>query len=165
MSAGRISIRPPDDDAGDAVLLGNAALYGATGGQLFAAGSAGERFAVRNSGAVAVVEGAGAHLCEYMTGGLVVVLGEVGRNVGAGMSGGELVVLDPNETLERRLGGAHVLATPDLAGLHALLEKHVRETGSRRATELLETWTRTAAAFRLIAPQGAGEAVRAASPA
>jgi glutamate synthase domain-containing protein 2/glutamate synthase domain-containing protein 1/glutamate synthase domain-containing protein 3 len=165
MSAGRISIRPPDDDAGDPVLLGNAALYGATGGQLFAAGSAGERFAVRNSGAVAVVEGAGAHLCEYMTGGLVVVLGDVGRNVGAGMSGGELIVFDANETLERRLGGAHVLTTPDLAGLYALLDKHVRETGSRRATELLETWTRTAAAFRLIAPQGAGEAVRAASPA
>jgi glutamate synthase (NADPH/NADH) large chain len=120
---------------------------------------------VRNSGATAVVEGAGSHLCEYMTGGLVVVLGEVGRNVGAGMSGGELVVFDANGTLERRLGGAHVLATPDLAELHALLEKHVRETGSRRATELLETWTRTAAAFRLIAPQGAGEAVRAASPA
>jgi glutamate synthase (ferredoxin) len=165
MSAGRISIRPPDDDAGNPVLLGNAALYGATGGQLFAAASAGERFAVRNSGATAVVEGAGAHLCEYMTGGLVVVLGEVGRNVGAGMSGGELVVLDLNETLERRLDGVHAIQTPDLVQLHELIQKHVRETDSARAKELLDTWTRTAAAFRLIAPQAAGEAVRAASPA
>jgi glutamate synthase (NADPH/NADH) large chain len=100
-----------------------------------------------------------------MTGGLVVVLGEVGRNVGAGMSGGELVVFDPDETLERRLGGAHVVGAPDLALLHELLERHVRETDSSRAKVLLDTWTRTAAAFRLIAPQGAGEAVRAASPA
>ena len=99
-----------------------------------------------------------------MTGGLVVVLGEVGRNVGAGMSGGELVVLDRDETLERRLGAEHPLDAPDIARLHELIEKHVRETGSRRAAEILETWARTALAFRLIAPQGAGEAVREPPP-
>nr|MDQ4030147.1 glutamate synthase large subunit [Actinomycetota bacterium] len=88
MSGGRITIRPPADDAGDPVLIGNTALYGATGGELFCAGGAGERFAVRNSGAVAVIEGTGDHACEYMTAGTVVVLGETGRNLGAGMSGG-----------------------------------------------------------------------------
>ena len=84
------------------VIMGNTVLYGATGGRLFAAGVAGERFAVRNSGAVAVVEGAGEHCCEYMTGGTVVVLGETGRNFGAGMTGGDAYVYDINDTLERR---------------------------------------------------------------
>ena len=96
MGGGRIVIRPPADDAGDPVLLGNTVLYGATGGELFCAGRAGERFAVRNSGATAVVEGVGEHACEYMTSGTVVVLGGFGRNVGAGMSGGELYVHDPD---------------------------------------------------------------------
>src|SRR5207247_4329060 len=95
MSGGRIAIRPPENDAGDPVLVGNTCLYGATGGELYCAGRAGERFAVRNSGAVAVVEGAGDHACEYMTNGTVVVLGETGRNLGAGMSGGQAYVYDP----------------------------------------------------------------------
>jgi arsenate reductase-like glutaredoxin family protein len=86
---------PPEDDAGDPVLVGNTVLYGATAGELFVAGRAGERFAVRNSGATAVVEGTGDHACEYMTGGTVVVLGPTGHNVGAGMSGGECFVHDP----------------------------------------------------------------------
>ena len=94
MSGGRIVVRAPAGDAGDPVLVGNTVLYGATGGELYVAGRAGERFAVRNSGASAVVEGVGDHACEYMTGGTVVVLGEVGRNAGAGMSGGELYVFD-----------------------------------------------------------------------
>ena len=87
MAGGRIVVRPPAGDGGDPVLIGNAALYGATGGELLCAGAAGERFAVRNSGAVAVVEGVGAHACEYMTNGTVVILGETGRNLAAGMSG------------------------------------------------------------------------------
>src|SRR5918911_5208312 len=99
MSGGRIVVRAPDSDAGDPVLVGNTALYGATGGELYCAGRAGERFAVRNSGAVAVVEGVGDHACEYMTNGTVVVLGGFGRNVGAGMSGGELYVHDPEGVL------------------------------------------------------------------
>ncbi|HYH48098.1 MAG TPA: glutamate synthase-related protein, partial [Acidimicrobiia bacterium] len=96
MGGGRIVIRPPADDAGNATLAGNTLLYGATGGQLFVAGRVGERFAVRNSGAVAVVEGTGDHCCEYMTGGTVVALGPVGHNFGAGMTGGEAYVHDPD---------------------------------------------------------------------
>ena len=91
---GSSSFRPPDD-AGDPVLLGNTVLYGATGGELYCAGQAGERFAVRLSGATAVVEGTGGNPCEYMTAGTVVVLGDVGRNLGAGMTGGEVYVFDP----------------------------------------------------------------------
>ena len=106
MSGGRIVIRPSADDAGDPVLVGNTALYGATGGALFCAGRAGERFAVRNSGAVAVVEGAGDHACEYMTDGTVVSSDETGRNVGAGMTGGELYVYDPARPPPLRLNAA-----------------------------------------------------------
>src|SRR5680860_1640745 len=98
MAGGRIVIRPPQGDAGHPCLAGNTALYGATGGQLYIAGHAGERFAVRNSGAVAVVEGTGDHACEYMTAGAVVILGPTGINLGAGMSGGEVYVLDPEHT-------------------------------------------------------------------
>ena len=111
MAGGRIAVRPPADDDGDPVLVGNAALYGATGGELFCAGRAGERFAVRNSGAVAVVEGLGAHGCEYMTAGRVVVLGEIGRNLAAGMSGGELFVHDPAGVVAARLNHELVAAT------------------------------------------------------
>ena len=99
MSGGRIVVSPPRGDAGEPVLLGNTVLYGATGGELFCAGAAGERFAVRNSGATAVVEGVGDHGCEYMTRGTVVVLGPHGRNLGAGMTGGEAFLLDPDESL------------------------------------------------------------------
>src|SRR6202043_3963179 len=97
MTGGQIVIAPPSDApyaSEENTILGNTILYGATGGQLFAAGRAGERFAVRNSGAVAVVEGVGAHACEYMTGGMVVVLGETGPNFAAGMSAGVAYVLD-----------------------------------------------------------------------
>jgi glutamate synthase domain-containing protein 3 len=103
MGGGRIVIRPPADDAGAPVLIGNTALYGATRGELFCAGRAGERFAVRNSGATAVVEGVGDHGGEYMTGGSVIVLGPVGRNLGAGMTGGELFLHDPGQ--RRPAGG------------------------------------------------------------
>src|SRR5712691_12256788 len=105
MSGGRIAITAPPSTAGHPHLVGNTVLYGATGGELFCAGSAGERFAVRNSGAVAVVEGTGEHPCEYMTAGTVVVLGAVGRNLGAGMTGGEAYVYDADGVLEARLNG------------------------------------------------------------
>ena len=147
MSGGRIVISPPPDDAGEPCLVGNAALYGATGGQLFCAGSAGERFAVRNSGAVAVVEGVGDHGCEYMTAGTVVVLGDVGLNFAAGMTGGEAYVLDRDGTLDGRLGDSPVLAQdPDareLTELRDLVERHHRHTESARAAELLDAGTRT----------------------
>ncbi len=144
MSGGRIVISPPDDDVGDAHLAGNAVLYGATGGELFVAGRVGERFAVRNSGAVAVVEGMGEHGCEYMTGGLVVVLGPFGMNLGAGMTGGAIYVRDPDGALPAMLNPQLVWITrpvPEerdevrrLVGLHASL------TGSERAARILEMW-------------------------
>ncbi|HUG63684.1 MAG TPA: glutamate synthase large subunit [Gaiellaceae bacterium] len=157
MSGGRIVISPPPDDAGDPCLVGNAVLYGATGGSVFCAGSAGERFAVRNSGAVAVVEGVGDHGCEYMTAGTVVVLGAVGLNFGAGMTGGEAYVLDREGALDERLGVGLVLAhDPDsgqLAALRELVEQHHRHTGSPRAAELLERWDKDARSFRRVATE------------
>jgi len=157
MSGGRIAIRPPEGDAGDPCLIGNTALYGATGGELYCAGSAGERFAVRNSGAVAVVEGTGEHPCEYMTAGTVVVLGEPGPNLGAGMTGGEVFVYDPDGLLERRLNhelvGSHRLRPEDLIVLHELIERHLRYTGSARAADLLDAWTTASEGFARVVPR------------
>ncbi len=157
MSGGRIVVRPPAGDVGNPVLVGNTVLYGATGGELYVAGRAGERFAVRNSGASAVVEGVGDHACEYMTGGTVVVLGEVGRNAGAGMSGGELYVFDA-ERLERRSNEDVVLraATVDeLRGVRELVERHERSTRSPRAADVLARWNELAARFVRVAPRTA----------
>jgi glutamate synthase (ferredoxin) len=154
MSGGRIVVVPPPDDLGESVLLGNAVLYGATGGELFCSGRAGERFAVRNSGATAVIEGAGDHTCEYMTGGTVVVLGELGLNVGAGMSGGELYVLDPAGRLPLRLNTELVVAERGAGEeLRDLLERHVRHTGSDRAADLLQRWDPTKELFWRVAPR------------
>jgi glutamate synthase (ferredoxin) len=170
MSGGRIVVLPPPNNTGDAVLLGNAVLYGATGGELFAAGRAGERFAVRNSGATSVVEGAGDHCCEYMTGGTVVVLGDVGLNVGAGMTGGELYVCDVAGRLPLRLNGQLVVAergAPE--SVRALIEHHLRHTGSPRAADLLERWDEVASSFWRIVPRtepaAVAEAVEAAGAA
>jgi glutamate synthase (ferredoxin) len=157
MSGGRIAIRPPAGDEGTPVLIGNTALYGATGGELFCAGSAGERFAVRNSGAVAVVEGVGDHACEYMTNGTVVVLGRFGRNLGAGMTGGRAFVHDREQLLPLRLNAQLVSAeTLDDAAaleLRGLVERHLRHTGSARASELLAAWERERGAFWLVQPR------------
>jgi glutamate synthase domain-containing protein 2/glutamate synthase domain-containing protein 1/glutamate synthase domain-containing protein 3 len=156
MGGGRIVITPPPDDAGDPVLAGNTCLYGATGGEVFVAGSVGERFAVRNSGAVAVVEGSGDHCCEYMTGGTVVVLGPVGHNLGAGMTGGQAFVWDPANDLLPRLNAALVEAVrplpEDLEELRWLVERHAELTGSERATALLKDWERTADAIWHVVP-------------
>ncbi|MBW3534663.1 MAG: glutamate synthase large subunit [Gemmatimonadetes bacterium] len=133
------------------VIAGNTLLYGATGGRLFAAGTVGERFAVRNSGATAVVEGAGDHACEYMTGGRVVILGPVGGNVGAGMTGGVAWVLDEEGLLPVRANGDWVALAPptDRSLRHArrLVEAHVRLTGSWRGGDVLERWERLAPAW------------------
>jgi glutamate synthase domain-containing protein 2/glutamate synthase domain-containing protein 1/glutamate synthase domain-containing protein 3 len=157
MSGGRIVIRPPANDAGEPVLLGNTVLYGATGGELFCAGRAGERFAVRNSGAVAVVEGAGDHACEYMTNGTVVLLGEHGHNLGAGMTGGQVYVYDPEGLLAGRVNGqlvvAHLPEPAALVELRALVERHVRYTDSLLGHELLERWDEAAAGVRRVAPK------------
>jgi glutamate synthase domain-containing protein 2/glutamate synthase domain-containing protein 1/glutamate synthase domain-containing protein 3 len=156
MGGGRVVVRPPADDAGDSVLVGNTVLYGATGGELFVAGRAGERFAVRNSGATAVVEGTGDHACEYMTGGTVVVLGPTGRNLGAGMSGGVAFVHDADTSLPARVNPAMVrverLRPADEPGLRALVERHAALTGSARATALLAAWDVEVAQFWTVAP-------------
>jgi glutamate synthase domain-containing protein 3 len=156
MGGGRIIIRPPADDAGDPVLAGNTLLYGATGGQLFVAGRVGERFGVRNSGAVAVVEGTGDHCCEYMTGGSVVVLGPVGYNFGAGMTGGEAYVYDPEGLLGGRLNTQLVEARrpnqAQSAELRFLVERHREYTGSVLAGALLADWDATVRSFWWVAP-------------
>jgi glutamate synthase domain-containing protein 2/glutamate synthase domain-containing protein 1/glutamate synthase domain-containing protein 3 len=166
MGGGRIAIVPPPGDAGDPVLVGNAVLYGATGGELFCAGQAGERFAVRNSGAVAVVEGVGDHACEYMTGGTVVILAGHGLNLGAGMSGGVAYVHDRARRLPLSLNDQLVEAER-LQGLgpeelRALLERHVRYTGSRRAADLLARWETEAGWFWRVAPREDAAAVQSA---
>jgi glutamate synthase (ferredoxin) len=163
MSGGRIVISPPPGDAGDPCLIGNTALYGATGGAFFCAGSAGERFAIRNSGAVAVVEGVGDHACEYMTAGTVVVLGEVGLNLGAGMTGGHAYVLGDADALAVSLNADLVVArAPDavqLEEVRSLLERHLRHTGSERAAAILERWEEEAPRFTRIAARTEVEAV------
>ena len=139
------------------VILGNTALYGATSGRLFAAGGAGDRFAVRNSGADAVVEGVGDHCCEYMTGGVVVVLGPVGRNFGAGMSNGVAYVLDESGVFSSRCNLELVEITvptrEDARQLAALLRRHRQETGSLRALAVLRHWPHYRELFRKVAPR------------
>lgn len=160
MSGGELIIRPPVGSilASDrSVILGNTALYGATGGGLFAAGQAGERLAVRNSGAVAVVEGCGDHGAEYMTGGAVVVLGSIGRNFGAGMSGGVAYLLDPDGLAAERVNPVMVamseLGDGDLALARGLIAHHLRLTGSEVAAALLADWTSAATRLRRVAPK------------
>ncbi len=155
MGGGRIVIRPPEDDGGDPVLAGNTVLYGATGGELYCAGRAGERFAVRNSGAVAVVEGIGDHGCEYMTNGTVVVLGPIGRNFGAGMSGGEAFVYDPAGELPLRLNDDLVVLERVSADgeLRRLVERHARYAGSELAAALLAGWDETVGDFWHVRPR------------
>jgi len=157
MSGGRIVIAPPPDAAPDPCLVGNTVLYGATGGAFFCAGRAGERFAVRNSGAVAVVEGAGDHACEYMTNGVVVVLGDVGRNFAAGMTGGRAYVLDPAGRLDVRLNTDLVepaeMDTAAAVELRGLVERHYRYTRSERAKRVLEDWGAALPSFALVVPK------------
>jgi glutamate synthase (ferredoxin) len=165
LSGGEIAIRAcglAKNDSGHHVILGNVALYGATSGSLFAAGRAGERFAVRNSGATAVVEGVGDHGCEYMTGGTVIVLGPAGMNFGAGMTGGLAWVLDGNgqfigrhryhpEFLDAVAFGEADEASQ--AALKALIEQHAAESGSSLAKQMLADWPARAAAFVRLTPR------------
>ena len=161
LCGGTVSIAPPrDTPLGDQVLVGNAALYGATGGRLFVAGRAGERFAVRNSGATAVVEGVGDHGCEYMTNGIVVVLGATGLNFAAGMTGGVVFAYDPERVLDARLNTELVtmggLSVEDEARVSQLLIDHRAATGSALATRLLDSWPGTVMAFCRVTPKAAG---------
>src|SRR5213083_980552 len=164
LSGGEIVIRPFRDAlyAGathEHVILGNTALYGATAGMLFAAGRAGDRFAVRNAGAVAVIEGAGHHCCEYMTAGVVLVLGAVGRNFGAGMSNGVAYVLDETETFSARCNFDMVrvepLAEADERTVLELVHQHLAKTGSPRAREVLGAWDRYRLVVRKVVPHAA----------
>jgi glutamate synthase domain-containing protein 2/glutamate synthase domain-containing protein 3 len=160
MGGGEVVVRPPEDaryKGHENVIIGNTCMYGATGGTLFAAGRAGERFAVRNSGGRAVVEGVGDHGCEYMTEGVVVILGETGRNFGAGMSNGVAYVFDekrefPKKVNEELVGLEQVTRAADADLLHALIERHAELTGSARAGTILARWDHYLPYFWKVAP-------------
>jgi len=156
MAGGRVVIKPPENDAGDPYLVGNTVLYGATGGQLYVAGRAGERFGVRNSGAVAVVEGTGDHACEYMTAGAVVILGPTGRNLGAGMSGGEAYVYDPDDELATNLNPQLVAGYEPTEGqlesLKRVIARHAEATESPIGRRILDDWAEEALNFKRVAP-------------
>ncbi|MFQ5692867.1 MAG: glutamate synthase large subunit, partial [Nitrospinota bacterium] len=160
MGGGLISIRPPENarfPSHESSIVGNAVLYGATGGELFVAGRAGERFAVRNSGAHAVVEGVGDHGCEYMTGGRVVIIGPTGRNFAAGMSGGLAYVLDaeghfPDRLNPELVGLDHLSGPRDEEFLKAIIGRHRELTGSRHAAEILTRWDHYRRIFWKVVP-------------
>ncbi len=162
LSGGRLVLRPDEAArfaAEEHIIAGNAALYGATAGELFCRGQVGERFAVRNSGATAVAEGVGDHGCEYMTGGVVLVLGETGRNFAAGMSGGTAYVwrLD-RRRLNRELAAQDLVELAPLnveqqVSVHSLLERHAAETGSPVASSLLDRWPQAAGEFTAVVPR------------
>jgi glutamate synthase (ferredoxin) len=161
MAGGEIVVRPAPGAryaTHENTIIGNTVLYGATGGTLFAAGRAGERFAVRNSGAVAVVEGLGDHGCEYMTGGVVLVLGATGRNFAAGMTGGLAYVLDEDGSFPVRCNAELVelgrLEFEDEGNIRLLLQRHHELAGSPRAADLLERWSTVRDQFVRVAPRG-----------
>jgi glutamate synthase domain-containing protein 2/glutamate synthase domain-containing protein 1/glutamate synthase domain-containing protein 3 len=172
MGGGEILIRPPDEASfewAENAIIGNTVMYGATGGYLFAAGRAGERFCVRNSGGVAVVEGVGDHGCEYLTAGTVVILGDVGRNFAAGMTGGEAFVLDAKGNFLRNcnhelVGLEQVCARDDAQTLRALIERHYELTGSPRAREVLSYWSECLPRFWRVITEGARLAVELSNP-
>ncbi|WP_391480678.1 glutamate synthase large subunit [Nereida sp. NH-UV-3] len=148
LSGGTIVVRPPMASplkADQNTIIGNTVLYGATDGYLFAAGRAGERFGVRNSGAKVVIEGCGACGCEYMTGGVAVILGNIGANFGAGMTGGMAYIYDPEQTAQSMMNMETLVTCPVTmehweAQLKGLIERHLEETGSRKAAEILQNW-------------------------
>jgi glutamate synthase (ferredoxin) len=159
LSGGRVVVYPPRTArfvAEDNIIVGNVSLYGATGGEVYLRGQAGERFCVRNSGATAVVEGVGDHGCEYMTGGVVAVLGRAGRNFAAGMSGGTAFVLDADGTFATRCNMGMVEIDPmtdaDRRRLRDLVERHRALTGSTVAERLLADWDRALGLFKMVMP-------------
>jgi glutamate synthase (ferredoxin) len=160
LSGGKLAVFAPKEAAYEPhenIIVGNVALYGATSGEAYIAGIAGERFAVRNSGATAVVEGVGEHGCEYMTGGRVAVLGPTGKNFAAGMSGGVAYVLDEHNCLYRNLNKELVLMEKvenkfDQEELKEMLEKHVAHTGSKKAAAILENFGEYLPKFKKIIP-------------
>ncbi len=159
LSGGKIAVyRSSDADLSCNVIAGNTLLYGATAGELYVAGAVGERFCVRNSGAIAVAEGVGDHCCEYMTGGRVVVLGSCGRNFAAGMSAGIAYVLNDSGDFDRHCNmdmvELELLSVRDKDELRTILENHVRYTGSKKAKELLDNWSENCSRFLKVMPIG-----------
>jgi glutamate synthase (NADPH/NADH) large chain len=169
LSGGRITLRPAPDApfaAEEQIIAGNVILYGATSGEVFVRGVAGERFCVRNSGATAVVEGVGDHACEYMTGGRTVILGSTGRNVAAGMSGGVAYVLDlVAERVNAEMVDIDPLGDTDRAELFDLVTRHAAETGSAVAEGLLARWPAALARFSKIMPRDYKRALAAVETA
>ncbi len=169
MGGGEVVIRPPRGSgfaSHENVIIGNAVLYGATAGRLFAAGRAGERFSVRNSGATAVVEGVGDHGCEYMTGGVAVILGETGRNFGAGMTNGLAFVYDPDSKFENRYNPElvsieRIIEPEDSRLLYDLISAHAEKTGSVRAREVLAAWSDGVLSFWKVQPRSKPKTVAA----
>jgi glutamate synthase (NADPH/NADH) large chain/glutamate synthase (ferredoxin) len=160
MGGGEIVVKPPTDRkyvAHENSIVGNTCLYGATGGEFFAAGRAGERFCVRNSGVTAVIEGVGDHGSEYMTGGVLLVLGSTGKNFGAGMTGGVAYVLDLDDSFSLNLNPELVTlerleAESDIVTVKKLVYKHLERTESDRAKEILGDWHRYESRFWKIRP-------------
>ncbi len=160
LSGGKIIIKKPikaNFKAAENIIVGNVCFYGATKGEAYINGVAGERFCVRNSGIIAVVEGVGDHGCEYMTGGKVVILGNTGRNFAAGMSGGIAFVYDPNKKFRNRLCNMEMVEFEDIdnsneSELKSLIENHIRYTNSERAKEILDDWDNTIKDFILVMP-------------
>ena len=161
LSGGTIVVRPPMAStivASENTIIGNTVLYGATKGHLFAAGRAGERFAVRNSGAHVVIEGCGSNGCEYMTGGVAVILGDIGANFGAGMTGGMAYLYDPQGKADKMLNRETLVTCPVTVDhwtdqLKGLIERHLAETGSRKAEDILQHWEIEKDNFLQICPK------------
>ncbi len=161
LSGGMIVVRPPMASpvvASENTIIGNTVLYGATDGYLFAAGRAGERFAVRNSGAKVVIEGCGSNGCEYMTGGVAVILGEIGANFGAGMTGGMAYLYDPDGEAQKLMNLETLVTCPVtvdhwVGQLQELVQRHLDETGSRKAAEILQHWDNERANFLQVCPK------------
>jgi glutamate synthase domain-containing protein 3 len=168
ISGGRIVVVPPRESTftpEENTIVGNVSIYGATGGEVFLRGQAGERFCVRNSGATAVVEGVGDHGCEYMTKGLVVVLGRTGRNFAAGMSGGIAFVLDADRDFERNCNkgmvGIEELSEQDVKTVHDLIRRHYDLTESRNAWRILSGWKHYVKLFVKVMPVEYGKVLAA----
>lgn len=153
LSGAKIKVKLPKEctvKSDENIIVGNTVLYGATSGEFYANGKAGERFAVRNSGATAVVEGVGDHGCEYMTGGTVVILGDIGRNFAAGMSGGKVFVYDPKSSLNTKLNPGvldtsdieNIIDTEDEGLLKYLIERHFEYTQSKKSKMILDNWNK-----------------------
>ena len=167
LSGGKLIVHTPEEasyEPTENVLIGNVALYGATQGEVYVNGMAGERFGVRNSGVTGVVEGVGDHGCEYMTGGAIAVIGDTGKNFAAGMSGGVAYVYDPDDEFESDANTGMVtlsetLEEKDRRMLRRLLENHVAYTDSARAKALLDDWEQTLSAFVRVMPDAYAEII------